>query len=398
MSESLRLLLQAQNPARSNLKMHMNYRQQLHSLLAFLVEKSGSDLFLTANFPPAIKLDGQLHTLGTQLLAREDVREFAAALTTDSQRALFATSHELNFAYEMEDLARFRVNIMLQKGREAIVIRRIPSHIATPEALGLPEIVKAIALRTRGLVLIAGATGSGKSTTLASMVDHRNRNSAGHIITVEDPIEFVHAHQRSMVHQREIGMDTDSWHAALKNALRQAPDVILVGEIRDRETMEHAISFAETGHLCLATLHSNNAVQALDRVINFFPTERHPQLLSDLSLNLKAVVSQRLVPLADGSGRLPAVEVLAQTPFVSALIAHGEFGGLKEVMEKDLQTGMCTFDQSLCLLQETGRITAQTAIAFADSANNVRLKLQLQSRQTPRQDPPDDLPGLAVKP
>ena len=375
----------------------MTYKKHLHKLLTFLVEKSGSDLFLTTDFPPAIKHNGELHTLSGQLLTRETVNEFAAVMTTESQRATFTASNELNFAYEVEDLARFRVNIMRQKGREAIVLRRIPSHIGTPQELGLPEVLKDIALLPRGLVLIAGATGSGKSTTLATMVDHRNRNSAGHIITIEDPIEFVHSHQRSMVHQREIGMDTDSWQAALKNALRQAPDVILVGEIRDRETMEHAIAFAETGHLCLATLHSNNAVQALDRVLNFFPPERHPQLLSDLSLNLKAVVSQRLVPLVDGSARLPAVEVLTQTPFVSTLIARGEFGSLKAVMEKDLQAGMCTFDQSLCLLEETGKISAQTAIAFAESANNVRLKMQLRGREALLQEAQDNAPGLVVR-
>jgi twitching motility protein PilU len=375
----------------------MTFKKHLHKLLTFLVEKSGSDLFLTTDFPPAIKLNGELHTLSGQLLTREAVNEFVAVMTTESQRAAFTASHELNFAYEVEELARFRVNIMRQKGREAIVVRRIPSHIATPQELGLPEILKDIALLPRGLVLIAGATGSGKSTTLATMVDHRNRNSAGHIITVEDPIEFVHSHQRCMVHQREIGMDTDSWQAALKNALRQAPDMILVGEIRDRETMEHAIAFAETGHLCLATLHSNNAVQALDRVLNFFPTERHPQLLCDLSLNLKAVVSQRLVPLVDGSARLPAVEVLTQTPFVSTLIARGEFGSLKAVMEKDLQAGMRTFDQSLCQLEETGKISAHTAIAFAESANNVRLKMQLRGREALLQQAQGTAPGLVVR-
>lgn len=360
----------------------MNYPETLRRLLELVVEKSASDLFITTNFPPALKLNGQLHTLGNQRLTAEDVGQFAEVMTTELQRNTFAQSHELNFAYETVSAGRFRVNIMLQKGLGAIVLRRIPQHIDTPDTLGLPPIVKKIALEKRGLVLVAGATGSGKSTTLASMVDHRNRHSSGHIITIEDPIEFIHDHQKSIVHQREIGMDTESWQVALKNTLRQSPDVILIGEIRDRETMEQAIAFAETGHLCLATLHANNANQALDRMINFFPVERRHQLLHDMSMNLKAVVSQRLIPCRDeAQGRVPAVEVMLQSPFVSELIIRGEIAEIKEQMEKDLQFGMQTFDQSLCKLEAAGKISEQTAVAYADSANNVRLKIQLRSRQ-----------------
>ena len=368
----------------------MNYPETLRRLLEVVVDKSASDLFITTNFPPALKLNGQLHMLGSQRLTEEDVSQFADIMTNEQQRDAFSATHELNFAYETDNSGRFRVNIMLQKGRGAIVLRRIPRHIDTPETLGLPPVLKTIALEKRGLVLVAGSTGSGKSTTLASMVDHRNRHSAGHIITIEDPIEFVHDHHKSIVHQREIGMDTDSWQVALKNTLRQSPDVIMIGEIRDRETMEQAIAFAETGHLCLATMHANNAYQALDRVINFFPAERRQQLLHDMSLNLKAVVSQRLIPRCDEDGRVPAVEVLVQSPFVSELIVRGEIGSLKELMEKDLQAGMQTFDQSLCALEAAGKISEQTAISYADSGNNVRLKIQLRSRQAVIRDEMDN--------
>ena len=368
----------------------MNYQETLRRLLQVVVDKSASDLFITTNFPPALKLNGQLHTLGNQHLSEHDVSQFAEAMTTEQQREAFSQAHELNFAYETENSGRFRVNIMLQKGRGAIVMRRIPSRIETADALGLPPVLKTIALEKRGLVLVAGSTGSGKSTTLASMIDHRNRHSAGHIITIEDPIEFIHDHHKSIVHQREIGMDTESWQAALKNTLRQSPDVIMIGEIRDRETMEQAIAFAETGHLCLATMHANNANQTLDRIINFFPTDRRHQLLHDMSLNLKAVVSQRLIPRRDQEGRAPAVEVLIQSPFVSELIVRGEIGGLKELMEKDLQFGMQTFDQSLCELEAAGKISEQIAVGYADSANNVRLKIQLRSRQAVIRDEMDN--------
>lgn len=368
----------------------MNYPEILQRLLELVVEKSASDLFITVNFPPALKLNGQLHTLGTQSLTEDDVSQFAETMTSEAQRHTFAQSRELNFAYETAYAGRFRVNIMMQKGRSAVVLRRIPRHIETGDALGLPQILKTIALEKRGLVLVAGSTGSGKSTTLASMVDYRNHHSAGHIITIEDPIEFIHDHHKSIVHQREIGMDTESWQVALKNTLRQSPDVIMIGEIRDRETMEQAISFAETGHLCLATMHANNANQALDRVINFFPSERRQQLLHDMSRNLRAVVSQRLIPRKDQEGRVPAVEVLTQSPFVSELIIRGEIGDLKELMEKDLQFGMQTFDQSLCELEAAGKISEQTAVAYADSANNVRLKIQLRSRQSVIRDEMDN--------
>ena len=360
----------------------MNHHETLRRLLEVVVNKSASDLFITTNFPPALKLNGQLHALGSHHLTEDDVSRFVEAMTTEPQRAVFSQSHELNFAYEAGSSGRFRVNVMLQKGRSAIVLRRIPRHIETADELGLPPILKTIALEKRGLVLVAGATGSGKSTTLASMIDYRNRHSAGHIVTVEDPIEFIHDHHKSIIHQREIGLDTESWQMALKNTLRQSPDVIMIGEIRDRETMEQAIAFADIGHLCLATLHANNANQALDRVINFFPTERRHQLLHGMSLNLKAVVSQRLVPRRDQAGRVPAVEVLIQTPFVSELIVRGEIVGLKELMEKNMQFGMQTFDHSLCEMEAAGKISEQTAVGYADSANNVRLKLQLRSQQS----------------
>ena len=360
----------------------MNHQETLRRLLEVVVNKSASDLFITTNFPPALKLNGQLHALGSHHLTEDDVSRFVEAMTTEPQRTVFSQSHELNFAYEAGSSGRFRVNVMLQKGRSAIVLRRIPRHIETADELGLPPILKTIALEKRGLVLVAGATGSGKSTTLASMIDYRNRHSAGHIVTVEDPIEFIHEHHKSIIHQREIGLDTESWQMALKNTLRQSPDVIMIGEIRDRETMEQAIAFADIGHLCLATLHANNANQALDRVINFFPTERRHQLLHGMSLNLKAVVSQRLVPRRDQAGRVPAVEVLIQTPFVSELIVRGEIGGLKELMEKNMQFGMQTFDHSLCEMEAAGKISEQTAVGYADSANNVRLKLQLRSQQS----------------
>ena len=360
----------------------MNHQETLRRLLEVVVNKSASDLFITTNFPPALKLNGQLHALGSHHLTEDDVSRFVEAMTTEPQRTVFSQSHELNFAYEAGSSGRFRVNVMLQKGRSAIVLRRIPRHIETADELGLPPILKTIALEKRGLVLVAGATGSGKSTTLASMIDYRNRHSAGHIVTVEDPIEFIHDHHKSIIHQREIGLDTESWQMALKNTLRQSPDVIMIGEIRDRETMEQAIAFADIGHLCLATLHANNANQALDRVINFFPTERRHQLLHGMSLNLKAVVSQRLVPRRDQAGRVPAVEVLIQTPFVSELIVRGEIGGLKELMEKNMQFGMQTFDHSLCEMEAAGKISEQTAVGYADSANNVRLKLQLRSQQS----------------
>ena len=358
------------------------YPEYLSRLVAVMNENEASDLFLTAQFPPAIRLNGELSPQGGNPLGASEVMQFVDAMTTAAQRAMFDTSHELNFAYESSASGRFRVNFMRQKGREAIVMRRIPNKIPSITALDLPTILTKIAAEKRGLVVVAGACGSGKSTTLAAMIDNRNRTSAGHIITVEDPIESVFSHQRSIVRQREVGMDTESWQAALKNALRQSPDVILIGEIRDQETMEHAMAFAETGHLCLATLHANNANQALDRIINFFPPERGRHLLFDLSMNLKAVVSQRLVFLMHGDGRVPAVEVMMQTPFITELIGHGEFGNLKEIMEKDLQFGMQTFDRSLCKLEAAGKISEQTVIAFADSANNVRLKIQLRSRQS----------------
>ena len=354
-------------------------KEQMHRLMQLVIEKSASDLFITVAFPPAVKVDGELKTIGHHHLSEAEVIALLDSVSTPAQREAFERANELNFAYEAEDVGRFRVNWMKQKGKIAAVLRRIPTEIASIEALRLPPVLKKISLGKRGLVLMVGSTGSGKSTTLAAMVDHRSTEQAGHIVTVEDPIEFIHNHKKSIVHQREVGMDTQDWHSALKNTLRQAPDVILIGEIRDKETMEHAIAFSETGHLCMATLHANNANQALDRIIHFFPEVQKRQILMDLSFNLKAVVSQRLVPIREAQGRVPAVEILLQSPYVSDLIGKGEIGELKEVMEKSNEMGMKTFDQSLFDLFQNGQISESTAMRFADSANNVRLNIKLKS-------------------
>ncbi|UUX96233.1 PilT/PilU family type 4a pilus ATPase [Aquabacterium sp. J223] len=358
----------------------------IHDLLRLMVSRNGSDLFLTAEFPPAIKVDGRIHKVSPQPLAGGHTMALARAIMNDKQAAEFERTKECNFAISPQGIGRFRVNAFLQMGHVGLVLRTIPATLPTLEGLNLPPVLKDVAMTKRGLVIFVGATGSGKSTSLAAMVDWRNENSYGHIITVEDPVEFVHPHKNCIVTQREIGIDTESWEAALKNTLRQAPDVILMGEIRDRETMEHAVAFAETGHLCMATLHANSANQALDRIINFFPEERRAQLLMDLSLNLKALVSQRLLPREEGKGRIAAVEILLNTPLVSDMIFKGEVGEIKELMKRSREVGMQTFDQALFDLYEAGRVTYEDALRNADSVNDLRLQVKLHSQRARNKD------------
>ena len=353
----------------------------INDLLRLMVSRNGSDLFLTGDFPPAIKVDGKIIKVSPQPLNANHTIALARAVMSDKQAAEFERSKECNFAISPVGIGRFRVNAFLQQGKVGMVLRVIPATLPTIDGLGMPQVLKDVVMAKRGLTILVGATGSGKSTTLAAMVDWRNEQSYGHIITVEDPIEFVHPHKNCVVTQREIGLDTDSWEAALKNTLRQAPDVILMGEIRDRETMEHAIAFAETGHLCLATLHANSANQALDRVINFFPEERRSQLLMDLSLNLKSIVSQRLVPKQDGKGRLAVVEVLLNSPLISDLIFKGSVAEIKEIMKKSRNLGMQTFDQALFDAFEANQISYEDALRNADSVNDLRLQIKLISQR-----------------
>ncbi len=349
---------------------------EVTDMLARMAEKKASDLFITAGVAPCIKVNGRLHPIDETPLTPERARELVLSVMSDAQRKEFVRSHECNFAISSRGVGRFRVSAFYQRNLVGMVLRRIESKIPTVEELLLPPIIKELAMTKRGLIIFVGATGSGKSTSLAAMIGYRNENSYGHIITIEDPIEYVHQHKNCIVTQREVGVDTDSWEAALKNTLRQAPDVILIGEIRDRETMEHALAFAETGHLAISTLHANNANQALDRIINFFPEERRNQLLMDLAMNLRAFVSQRLVPTVDGK-RCAAVEILLGTPMIQDLILKGEFESIKEVMEKSQNIGMQTFDNALINLYREGRISMDEAIKNADSANNVRLKIKL---------------------
>ncbi len=351
----------------------------VNDLLRLMVTRNGSDLFLTADFPPAIKVDGKVTRVSPQPLTGQHTLALARAVMNDKQGAEFEKTKECNFAISPQGIGRFRVNAFMQMGNVGLVFRTIPQTLPTIDQLGLPQILKDIAMTKRGLVIFVGATGSGKSTSLAAMVDWRNEHSFGHIITVEDPVEFVHAHKNCIVTQREVGIDTEGWEAALKNTLRQAPDVILMGEIRDRETMEHAVAFAETGHLCMATLHANSSNQALDRIINFFPEERRAQLLMDLSLNLKGIVSQRLLPREEGKGRIAAVEILLNTPLVSDMIFKGEVGELKELMKRSREHGMQTFDQALFDLFEAGQVTYEDALRNADSVNDLRLNIKLHS-------------------
>jgi twitching motility protein PilU len=353
----------------------------MHKLLAAMSEAGGSDLFIANDFPPSMKAHGNIKPLSGQKLTGQVTRELAYSIMTDRQREEFEREFECNFAITLPDRSRFRVNVFVQQQYVGMVVRTIAAEIPTVEKLGLPSMLEQIVMHKRGLVLVVGATGSGKSTSLAAMIDHRNRTSSGHIITIEDPVEYVHESKGCLVTHREVGVDTQSWHHALKNTLRQAPDVILIGEIRDAETMEHAIAFAETGHLCLGTLHANSANQTLDRIINFFPDERRNQLLMDLSANLRAIVSQRLVRKEKGEGRKAAVEILINTPTIAERIFKGEFHELKTIMARSRELGMRTFDWALFELYNEGHISYEEAIRNADSANELRLAIKLKSER-----------------
>ena len=356
-------------------------KDELFTWLRHMNKYKGSDLFITTNFPPAMKVDGKITPITDEPLTSEKCMEIAFSIMSTKQIEEFSSTNECNFAISLPDTSRFRVNAMVQRGATALVFRSITSKIPNFDSLNLPPVLKDVVMKKRGLVIFVGGTGSGKSTSLAAMVDHRNENCQDHIITIEDPIEFVHQHKKSIITQREVGVDTENWFAALKNTLRQAPDVILIGEIRDRETMDYALAFAETGHLCLATLHANNSNQALDRIINFFSEERRTQLLTDLSLNLQAFISQRLIPREGGKGRVAAVEILLNSPIISEMIQKGEIHGIKEMMKKSTAMGMQTFDQALYELYERGDISFQDAIKNADSAHDLRLDIQLRSRR-----------------
>jgi twitching motility protein PilU len=351
------------------------------NLLRKMVEREGSDLFLTSGFPPAIKVDGTIHKATDTPLSPDQAAMMVRSIMNDKQIKEFDATKECNFAIAPQGIGRFRVSAFIQQGMVGAVLRTITTEIPTLEDLELPPILKDVVMNKRGLCIVVGGTGSGKSTTLAAMIGHRNEHSRGHIVSIEDPVEYVHPHKGCVITQREVGVDTDSWHAALKNTLRQAPDVILIGEIRDRETMEYGIQFAETGHLCLATLHANSANQALDRIINFFPEERRQQLLMDLSLNTKAFVSQRLIPREGGIGRIAAMEIMLNTPLVADLIFKGEVGLIKEIMAKSTRLGMQTFDQALFTLYEDGAITYEEAMRNADSKNELRLRIKLESKR-----------------
>lgn len=351
-------------------------------LLKVLIARGGSDLFLTADFPPALKIDGKVVKIAQQALTAAHSRALARALMNDRQATNFERDKECNFAISPTGLGRFRVNAFIQQGKVGVVVRKINTKLPTVESMGLPNVLKDVVMNKLGLIMMVGSTGSGKSTSIAAMLDYRNENSSGHIITIEDPLEFIHPHKNCIVTHREIGQDTDDWENALKNSLRQAPDVILMGEIRDREAMEMAIMFSETGHLCLATLHANNAYTAFDRMINFFPPDRREQTFSDLSLNVRSIISQRLVPHASGKGRVAAVEVLLNTPTVSELIQKGEFGEIHEVMKRSHNIGMQTFDQALFDLYEEEKIDLDDALRNADSANDLRLMIKLNSKRS----------------
>jgi twitching motility protein PilU len=354
----------------------------MHDLLRLMLQKNGSDLMITAGFPPAIKIDGRVVPQSNQPLSPAHTAELARAVMNDRQAAEFEASKECNFAISPSGIGRFRANAFVQQGRVGLVLRTISNKIPTLEELHMPPILQDIAMTKRGLVIFVGGTGTGKTTSLAAMVDYRNENSYGHIITIEDPIEYVHVHKNCIIEQREVGIDTDSWEAALKNTLRQAPDVILMGEIRDRETMDYAIAFAETGHLALATLHANSTNQAIDRIVNFFPEQRRQQLLMDLSLNMRAMISQRLLPIKEHKGRVPAVEVMLVSPLISDLIFKGNIPEIKEVMKRSRELGMQTFDQALFDLYESELVTFEDALRNADSVNDLRLQIKLNSKHS----------------
>ena len=355
-------------------------------LLRLMMGKKASDLFITTGFPPAMKVDGKVLQISSQVLTSQQTREIARSIMNDKQATEFDATNECNFAIGIPGVARFRVNAFIQRGCTGLVFRTITTKIPKFEELGLPDVLKDIAMSKRGLVIFVGGTGSGKSTSLAAMIGYRNENSYGHIITIEDPVEFVHEHINCVITQREVGVDTDNWHIALKNTLRQAPDVILIGEIRDRETMDYAIAFAETGHLCMATLHANSTNQALDRIINFFPEERRHQLLMDLSLNIRAFISQRLIPKIDGIGRAAAIEIMLNSPLISDLIFKGDVHEIKEIISRSRELGMQTFDQALFDLHEAKKISYEDALRNADSVNDLRLKIKLEGKDSKEKD------------
>jgi twitching motility protein PilU len=368
----------------------------MRDLLKVLVDKKGSDLFITVDFPPAVKVDGKIAPVSKTRLSAENTEAMTYAVMNDRQIKEFEATKECNFAIAPAGIGRFRCNAFVRMGYTGMVLRVIETEVPTLEKLGLPEVLKDIAMAKRGLVIMVGATGSGKSTSLAAMVDHRNQNSYGHIITIEDPIEYIHPHKNCIITQREVGVDTDDWDIALKNTLRQAPDVILLGEIRDRKTMEYGIAFAETGHLAVATLHANNSNQAMDRIINFFPEERRHQLLMDLSLNLKAVLSQRLLRRRNGPGRVAAIEVLLNSPLISDLIRKGEVHEIKGVMQRSNELGMKTFDQALFDLYEADLITYDDALRNADSVNELRLRIKLEGKAAKAADKLAGLEGMGL--
>ncbi|HEY3487873.1 MAG TPA: PilT/PilU family type 4a pilus ATPase [Gammaproteobacteria bacterium] len=369
----------------------------MHDLLRMMKAKNASDLYITAGAPPSMKIDGKMTAVGQQKLSNEHTQELVRGIMNDKQVAEFEKTNECNFAISMPGVSRFRVNAFVQRGSIGMVVRIITSEIPNFEQLNLPPILKEIAMTKRGMVIFVGGTGSGKSTSLAALIDYRNTNSQGHIITIEDPIEFVHRHKGCLVTQREIGTDTENWEIALKNSLRQAPDVILIGEVRDRETMENAIVFAETGHLCLCTLHANSTNQAMDRILNFFSEERRQQLLMDLSLNLKAVVSQRLIKTVDQKGRRAATEILINTPLMSDLILKGEIHQMRELMSKSREHGMQTFDQALFDLIEAGAIAVEEGLRYADSVNDLRLRLKLESKNPKTSSLMDEVKDLRIQ-
>ena len=369
----------------------------MRDLLTLMIQKKGSDMFITKDFPPAIKIDGKITPVSKTKLTGENCKALAYAVMNDRQIKEFEATKECNFAINPTGIGRFRANAYVQQGACGLVLRTIETEVPNMDKLGLPEVMKEIIMTKRGLVIMVGGTGSGKSTSLAAMIDHRNQNSHGHIITIEDPIEYVHPHKNCIIMQREVGVDTDDWDIALKNTLRQAPDVILLGEIRDRETMEFGIAFAETGHLAVATLHANSSNQALDRIINFFPEERRTQLLMDLSLNLRAVISQRLLKKSDGKGRAAAIEILMNSPLIADLILKGEVHGIKEIMSKSGEMGMKTFDQALFDLYEDDVINLDDALRNADSMNELRLRIKLEGKAAKGKDMLEEGGGLALE-
>lgn len=368
----------------------------MSDLLRLMLSKKASDLFITAGFPPAFKIDGKMTPVSQQSLSAQHTEVLARAIMNDKQATEFEAAKECNFAISPAGIGRFRVNTFVQQQRVGMVLRTITTKIPEFDDLGLPQILKEVVMSKRGLVIFVGGTGSGKSTSMAALIGHRNKNSFGHIITIEDPVEYVHEHIHCVITQREVGVDTESWEAALKNTLRQAPDVILIGEIRDRETMEHAIAFAETGHLCLGTLHANSANQALDRIINFFPEERRAQLLMDLSLNMRSLVAQRLIPAKDGKGRVAAIEVLLNSPLIADLIFKGHVHEIKEIMKKSGEMGMQTFDAALFALYEAGKISYEDALRNADSVNELRLQIKLEGAEAKTRDLSSGIEHLAI--